>query len=78
VVPPGKEPGTVGMGNWRKFMDVTHGVTVFTPLMLAQKSECHIITAFTANLIIGGGCSYAATKHAVVALSESIYLVRVA
>jgi short-subunit dehydrogenase len=49
---------------------------VFTPLMLAQNTECHIInTSSTAGLTVGGASApYAATKHAVVALSESLYL----
>ena len=44
--------------------------------MLAQKTECHIInTSSTAGLIVGeGSAPYAVTKHAVVALSESLYL----
>lgn len=55
---------------------VIHGVKVFTPLMLAQNTECHIInTSSAAGLIAGGGSApYAVTKHAVVALSESLYL----
>ena len=44
--------------------------------MLAQNTECHIInTSSAAGLTVGGGFApYAATKHAVVALSESLYL----
>ena len=55
---------------------VIHGVKVFTPLMLAQNTECHIVnTSSTAGLIVGAGSApYAVTKHAVVALSESLYL----
>lgn len=55
---------------------VIHGVKVFTPLMLAQNTECHIInTSSTAGLVVGGpSAPYAVTKHAVVALSESLYL----
>jgi NAD(P)-dependent dehydrogenase (short-subunit alcohol dehydrogenase family) len=55
---------------------VIHGVKVFTPLMLAQNTECHIVnTSSTAGLIaVGGSAPYAVTKHAVVALSESLYL----
>jgi len=62
----------IGVNLW----GVIHGVKVFTPLMLAQNAECHIVnTSSTAGLIVGGGSApYAVTKHAVVALSESLYL----
>jgi NAD(P)-dependent dehydrogenase (short-subunit alcohol dehydrogenase family) len=55
---------------------VIHGVKVFTPLMLAQNTECHIVnTSSAAGLAVGGpSAPYAVTKHAVVALSESLYL----
>ena len=62
----------IGVNLW----GVVHSVKVFTPLMLAQNTECHIVnTASAAGLLIGGASApYAATKHAVVALSESLYL----
>ena len=62
----------IGVNLW----GVIHGVKVFTPLMLAQKTECHIVnTSSTAGLIAGGlSAPYSVTKHAVVALSESLYL----
>ena len=62
----------IGVNLW----GVIHGVKVFTPLLLAQNTECHIVnTSSAAGLIVGGGSApYAATKHAVVALSESLYL----
>jgi len=62
----------IGVNLW----GVIHGVKVFTPLMLAQNTECHIInTSSTAGLAVGGAAGpYAVTKHAVVALSESLYL----
>ena len=62
----------IGVNLW----GVIHGVKVFTPLMLAQNTECHIVnTSSTAGLVVGGGsATYAATKHAVVALSECLYL----
>ena len=54
---------------------VIHGIRTFVPLMLAQGDECHIV-----NTASGAGLHtrpflgmYAATKHAVVALSESLY-----
>jgi NAD(P)-dependent dehydrogenase (short-subunit alcohol dehydrogenase family) len=55
---------------------VIHGVKVFTPIMLAQKTDCHIVnTASLAGLMVGGAIApYSVTKHAVVALSESLYL----
>jgi NAD(P)-dependent dehydrogenase (short-subunit alcohol dehydrogenase family) len=62
----------IGVNLW----GVIHGVKVFTPLMLAQGTEGHIVnTASTAGLVVGGALApYSATKHAVVALSESLYL----
>jgi NAD(P)-dependent dehydrogenase (short-subunit alcohol dehydrogenase family) len=62
----------IGVNLW----GVIHGVKVFTPLMLAQNEECHIVnTASAAGLVVGGASApYSATKHAVVALSESLYL----
>lgn len=62
----------IGVNLW----GVIHGVKIFTPLMLAQNTECHIVnTSSTAGLTVGSfSAPYAATKHAVVALSESLYL----
>lgn len=54
---------------------VIHGVRAFVPIMLAQGDECHIV-----NTASGAGlhtrpwlAMYCASKHAVVALSESLY-----
>jgi NAD(P)-dependent dehydrogenase (short-subunit alcohol dehydrogenase family) len=53
---------------------VIHGVRVFVPLMEAQASEAHIVnTASIAGLITGGLGIYTVSKHAVVALSETLY-----
>lgn len=62
----------IGVNLW----GVIHGVKVFTPLMLDQNTECHIVnTASAAGLMVGGASApYSVTKHAVVALSESLYL----
>jgi NAD(P)-dependent dehydrogenase (short-subunit alcohol dehydrogenase family) len=62
----------IGVNLW----GVIHGLKVFTPLMLAQNTECQIVnTASAAGLIVGGiSAPYSVTKHAVVALSESLYL----
>jgi len=77
----GGAPWEATWSDWEWVIDVNlwgviHGVKVFTSLMLAQNTECHIInTSSAAGLIVGGASApYAVTKHAVVALSESLYL----
>jgi len=54
---------------------VIHGVRTFVPIMLQQGDECHVV-----NTASGAGlhtrpwlAMYCASKHAVVALSESLY-----
>lgn len=54
---------------------VIHGIRTFTPLMLAQNEPCHMVnTASVAGLLSPSGMSvYNVSKHAVVALSETMY-----
>src|SRR5436190_18589010 len=53
---------------------VIHGVRAFLPTLVAQ-GEGHIVnTASIAGLLPGFGPSYDASKHAVVALTEDLYL----
>jgi NAD(P)-dependent dehydrogenase (short-subunit alcohol dehydrogenase family) len=54
---------------------VIHGVRIFAPVMIEQGSDGHIVnTASRAGLICGPGLGvYRVTKHAVVALSETLY-----
>lgn len=54
---------------------VIHGIRKFVPIMLEQKTPCHIVnTASVAGLIAGPGLGiYKVTKHAVVSLSETLY-----
>jgi NAD(P)-dependent dehydrogenase (short-subunit alcohol dehydrogenase family) len=53
---------------------VVHGIRAFLP-MLAGQGEGHIVnTASVAGLIPATGPIYDATKHAVVAISEDLYL----
>lgn len=80
-VAAGAVPWEATWNDWEWVMGVNlwgviHGVKVFTPLMLAQNTECHIVnTSSAAGLIVGSGSApYAVTKHAVVALSESMFL----
>jgi NAD(P)-dependent dehydrogenase (short-subunit alcohol dehydrogenase family) len=78
--------GGVGAPSWQQTLDtwrwvinvnlfgVIHGVRSFVPRMLASGQEGHIVnTASLAGLTSGPMISpYYATKHAVVALSESL------
>ncbi|MEP7136337.1 MAG: SDR family NAD(P)-dependent oxidoreductase [Chloroflexota bacterium] len=54
---------------------VINGVKIFTPLMLAQDSEAHIVNvASVAGLLPDHPCApYQVTKHAVVSLTENLY-----
>jgi NAD(P)-dependent dehydrogenase (short-subunit alcohol dehydrogenase family) len=54
---------------------VIHGVRVFVPRMIEQKTDCHIVnTASVAGLLSPPGMgSYCVSKHAVVTLSECLY-----
>jgi NAD(P)-dependent dehydrogenase (short-subunit alcohol dehydrogenase family) len=55
-------------------MGVIHGIRAFVPIMLSQETEGSIVnTASMAGLIAGGEPVYGVTKHAVVALSESLH-----
>jgi NAD(P)-dependent dehydrogenase (short-subunit alcohol dehydrogenase family) len=55
---------------------VIHGIHFFMPLMIKQGTDGHIInTASSAGLMVTAkGGNYAVSKHAVVALSETLYL----
>jgi NAD(P)-dependent dehydrogenase (short-subunit alcohol dehydrogenase family) len=54
---------------------VIHGVRTFTPILLGQGTEGHIVnTASMAGLISGPGMGiYNVSKHGVVTLSETLY-----
>ena len=54
---------------------VIHGVRVFTPILLKQNAEAHIVnTASVAGLLsLPGMGLYCVTKHAVVTLSECLH-----
>ena len=66
--------------DWEWVMDVNlwgviYGVKVFTPIMLAQDTEAHIVNiASIAGLLPSHPSSpYQVTKHAIVGLTESLY-----
>jgi NAD(P)-dependent dehydrogenase (short-subunit alcohol dehydrogenase family) len=57
-------------------MGVINGIHTFMPIMLAQDDEAHIVnTASAAGIIMNAwSVPYGVSKHAVVALSESLHL----
>jgi NAD(P)-dependent dehydrogenase (short-subunit alcohol dehydrogenase family) len=56
------------------FWGVLYGVRAFVPIMLEQGEAGHVVnTASMAGMVPGAGI-YGVTKHAVVSLSESLYL----
>jgi NAD(P)-dependent dehydrogenase (short-subunit alcohol dehydrogenase family) len=70
---------TVPADRWRwavevNLLSVAHGIRAFVPRMIDQ-GEGHVVnTASAAGILTGPGMSpYYATKHGVVALSESLY-----
>lgn len=54
---------------------VIYGVKIFTPLMLAQNTEAHIVNVASIAGLLSNHPSapYQVTKHAVVGLTESLY-----
>jgi len=54
---------------------VVNGVKIFTPLMLTQDTEAHIVNvASVAGLLPDHPCApYQVTKHAVISLTENLY-----
>ena len=62
----------IGVSLW----GVVYGVRTFIPRMMEGDGPCHIVNVSSMNGVIPGAGyigSYAAAKHAVVALSESLY-----
>jgi len=60
---------TLGVNLW----GVIHGVRVFVPIMLDQDEEGHIVNTASSAGLTQGSRVYGVSKHAVVALSESLY-----
>ncbi len=60
---------TLGVNLW----GVIHGVHTFLPIMLDQDEPGHIVNTASSAGITPGSRVYGVTKHAVVALSESLY-----
>ena len=62
---------TLGVNLW----GVIHGVRVFTPILLAQGGEAHIVNTASVSGLISppGSAMYNVSKHAVVTLTETLY-----
>jgi NAD(P)-dependent dehydrogenase (short-subunit alcohol dehydrogenase family) len=71
---------TIPEERWRWIVDVNllgvvHGVRAFVPIMIEQ-GEGYVVNTASAAGLVGGGpgqAAYSATKHAVIALTESLY-----
>ncbi|MBN1176470.1 MAG: SDR family NAD(P)-dependent oxidoreductase [Dehalococcoidales bacterium] len=80
-VPEGKPLWENTLADWEwvlgvNLWGVVHGIKVFVPVMLRQKTECHIVnTSSMAGLITEPALViYAATKAGVIKISEGLYL----
>lgn len=69
------------LSDWDWLLDVNikgvvHGIKSFMPEMIKQDKECYFITtASAAGLVtLWGGAGYAASKHAVVGMAETLEL----
>ncbi|MFX0027570.1 MAG: SDR family NAD(P)-dependent oxidoreductase [Candidatus Hermodarchaeota archaeon] len=55
---------------------VIHGVRIFTPIMLKQDEECHIVNVSSMEGLFSGsgpgGAIYGVSKHGVISLSETL------
>ncbi|WP_433464251.1 SDR family NAD(P)-dependent oxidoreductase [Spirillospora sp. CA-128828] len=55
-------------------MGVVHGIRAFLPVMIEQDEDAHIVNTASMAALLAGGSLYGATKAAVLALSETVYL----
>ena len=55
------------------FWGVVNGVRTFLPIMLDQQVDGYMVNTASATALVRGGTMYGVTKHAVRALSETLY-----
>ena len=55
------------------FWGVVNGVRTFLPIMLAQAADGYLVNTASATALVRGSNMYGITKHAVRALSETLY-----
>ena len=68
----------ISMDDWNwvmgvNFYGVLHGVRAFIPHMIEQDTASHIVNVSSLAGVVEAGGSYDVSKHAVVALTESLY-----
>lgn len=61
---------TMGVNFW----GVVHGMQTFLPIMLAQGEDGHMVNTGSTMGLVRGGNMYGVAKHAVVALTETVYV----
>jgi NAD(P)-dependent dehydrogenase (short-subunit alcohol dehydrogenase family) len=55
------------------FWGVVNGVRTFLPIMLGQETDSYLVNTASATALVRGSNMYGITKHAVRALSETLY-----
>jgi NAD(P)-dependent dehydrogenase (short-subunit alcohol dehydrogenase family) len=60
---------TMGVNFW----GVVHGVRTFLPILLAQDTEGHVVNTVSMTSVVTARNMYAITKHAVLALTETVH-----
>jgi NAD(P)-dependent dehydrogenase (short-subunit alcohol dehydrogenase family) len=60
---------TVGVNFW----SVVYGVRTFVPRMLAHGQEAHVVNTCSMTSVVQAANMYGITKHAVIALSETLW-----
>jgi NAD(P)-dependent dehydrogenase (short-subunit alcohol dehydrogenase family) len=60
---------TMGVNFW----GVVHGVRTFLPILLAQDTEGHVVNTVSMTAVVTARNMYAVTKHAVLALTETVH-----
>ena len=67
------------ISDWKWALDINvwgiiHGIRSFVPLLLKQGHECHIINTASRAGLISGTSIYGTTKHAVISITEALYV----
>ncbi len=67
------------IADWKWALDINvwgviHGIRSFVPLLLSQGHDAHIVNTASRAGLISGTSLYGTTKHAVIAISEALYV----